>query len=87
MRTSGTRGRFLREEGGFTLTEMMITTIMMIVVLMALYSIFDMSVRIASFSNNKVEAVAGARVGLEKMEREIRAAYQVDSNAANPYLF
>jgi type II secretory pathway pseudopilin PulG len=82
LRTSGARGRFLREEGGFTLTEMMITTIVMIVVLMALYSIFDMSMRISSFTNNKVEAVASARAGLEKMEREIRAAYPVTTNSS-----
>ena len=82
MRTNGARGRFLRDEGGFTLIEMMITTVLMIVVLFALYSIFDMSVRIFSLSNNKVEAVAGARVGLEKMEREIRAAYPVNTSSS-----
>ncbi len=51
----------------------------MIVVLSALYSVFDMSLRVFSFGNDKVEAVESARVGMEKMEREIRAAYPVDS--------
>jgi type II secretory pathway pseudopilin PulG len=81
------RERFLKEEGGFTLVEMMITTMMMIVVLLALYSIFDMSLRVFSVGNNKVEAVASARVGLEKMEREIRAAYPVNASASNLSLF
>ena len=35
----------------------------MIVVFFALYSIFDMSLRVFSFGNNKVEAMESARVG------------------------
>jgi type II secretory pathway component PulJ len=69
------RERLRREEGGFTLTEMMVSIMIMIVVLFALYSVFDMSLRVFSFGNNKVEATESARVGLEKMEREIRQAY------------
>ena len=75
--------RFLREERGFTLTEMMVTIVIWIVMLFALYSIFDMSLRVFSYGNNKVEAMESARLGLEKMEREIRAAYPVDSNDPN----
>jgi prepilin-type N-terminal cleavage/methylation domain-containing protein len=74
------RARFLKEERGFTLTEMLVTTIIMIIVLFALYSIFDMSVRTFSYGSNKVEAVESARLGLERMEREIRAAYPVASD-------
>jgi prepilin-type N-terminal cleavage/methylation domain-containing protein len=70
--------RLLREERGFTLVEMTVTIMIMIVVLFALYSIFDMSMRVFSFGNDKVEATENARLGLEKMEREIRAAYPVD---------
>jgi prepilin-type N-terminal cleavage/methylation domain-containing protein len=74
MRGSVTR-RLLREESGFTLVEVLVTMTIMIVVLSALYGIFDMGLRTFSFGNNKVEAVENARLGLEKMEREIRAAY------------
>jgi Tfp pilus assembly protein PilW len=81
-------GRIMREEKGFTLTEMMVTIVIWIVMLFALYSIFDMSMRVFSFGSNKVEAMESARLGLEKMEREIRAAYPVDSNdPANDHLF
>jgi hypothetical protein len=59
----------------------------MIVVLMALYSMFDMSVRVFSFGNNKVEADAKARLGMEKMEREIRAAYPVDRMNGQDHVF
>jgi len=65
----------LDREDGFSLVEMMVTMLIMLIVLFALYGIFDMSLRVFSFSNNKVEAVEQARVGLERMEREIRAAY------------
>ena len=48
------KGRVLREERGFTLTEMMVTTVIWIVMLFALYSMFDMSIRVFGFGNNKV---------------------------------
>jgi Tfp pilus assembly protein PilW len=82
------KGRVLREERGFTLTEMMVTIVIWIVMLFALYSMFDMSIRVFGVGNNKVEAMESARLGLEKMEREIRAAYPVDSNdPLNSHLF
>src|SRR5215218_5451234 len=62
--------RILRDEGGFTLPELLVTMVMMIVVLFALYSIFDMSIRVFSFGNDKTEAVENARLGMEKMARE-----------------
>src|SRR5215203_863659 len=74
------RERFLKEEKGFSLPEMLVTIVIMMVVFFALYSVFDMSVRIFSFGSNKVEAVESARLGLERMEREIRAAYPVGSD-------
>lgn len=80
--------RLLREEDGFTLPELLVTMLMMVIVLFALYSIFDMSIRVFSFGNDKVEAVQTARQGLEKMEREIRAAYPVNgANSTSRYLF
>jgi hypothetical protein len=44
------------------------------VVFFALYSIFDMSIKVFSYGNSKAEAMENARAGLEKMEREIRQA-------------
>ena len=82
--------RLLLDEKGFTLSEVMVTMLIMIMVLFALYSIFDMSLRIFSFGNDKVEAVENARLGLEKMKREIRAAYPYDRtnvSTADDYLF
>lgn len=77
------RERLLRDEGGFTLPEVLVTMMIMVTVMFALYSIFDMSLRVFSFGNDETEAVENARLGLEKMEREIRAAYPYDK-AASP---
>jgi prepilin-type N-terminal cleavage/methylation domain-containing protein len=77
----------LREEGGFTLPEMLVTIMIMIAVLFALYSIFDMGMRVFSFGNDKVEAVENARLGLEKMERELRDAYPYNKAGGNTTLF
>jgi prepilin-type N-terminal cleavage/methylation domain-containing protein len=74
----------LLEEKGFTLPEVLVTTMIMIVVLFALYSIFDMSLRTFAFGNDKVEAVENARLGLEKMEREVRGAYPYNKGASPP---
>jgi prepilin-type N-terminal cleavage/methylation domain-containing protein len=76
--------RVLRDEGGFTLPEMLVTTMMMLVVMFALYSIFDMSIKVFSFGNDKVEAVENTRIGLEKMTRELRAAYPADNVDTDP---
>ena len=46
----------------------------MIIVLFALHSMFEMSLKVYSYGNNKVEATETSRVALEKMEREIRQA-------------
>ncbi len=84
------RDRVLKEEDGFTLAEMLVTMMIMIMVLFALYSIFDMSLRVFSFGNDKIEAVQNARLGLEKMGREIRAAYPCDASdnvTTNDHLF
>jgi prepilin-type N-terminal cleavage/methylation domain-containing protein len=84
LRTGGVRGRILREERGFTLTEMMVTIVIFTVILSALYSLFDMSVKVFMYGNNKAEAMENARLGLEKMEREIRQAYAFDRGADPP---
>ena len=73
--------RFLEEESGFTLAEMLVAMTLMVTVLFALYGIFDMSIRVFSYGNDKIEAVENARVGLEKMQREIRAAYPTGSGS------
>lgn len=78
------RHKVLRDESGFTLIEVLVAMMMMITVMFALYSIFDMSLRVFSFGNDRIEAVENARLGMERMEREIRAAYPVDKISDPP---
>lgn len=79
--------RLLREQAGFTLVEVLVTAMLMIMVMFALYSIFDMSIRVFSFGNDKLEATENARIGLEKMSREIRSAYPPDKAGGKEHLF
>lgn len=82
--------KVLENEGGFTLAEVLVTTMVMLLVFFALYSIFDMSIRVFTFGNGKVEATENARLGLERMEREIRAAHPYDASddsTAGDHLF
>lgn len=85
MRRVMTR-RLLADQQGFTLVEMLVTMAMMLVVMSAIYSIFDSGIRVFTFGNAKVEATESARIGLEKMAREIRAAYPVNKAAGNSSL-
>jgi type II secretory pathway pseudopilin PulG len=75
---AGTRSRLLRDEDGFTLAEVLVAMTMMVTVLFALYAIFDTSVRFLRYGSDELEAVESARIGLERMAREIRAAYPHD---------
>jgi len=81
------RVRFFKDERGFTLSEMLVTIIIMMFVLLALAGIFDASLKVFSFGNNKVEAMESARIGVEKMEREIRQAYNFNSASSQNHLF
>lgn len=75
------------DESGFTLPEVLVAMVMMLTVMFALYSIFDMSLRVFSFGNDKTEAVEGARIGIARMEREVRAAYPEDKASDEEKLF
>jgi prepilin-type N-terminal cleavage/methylation domain-containing protein len=75
--SAGARRRFLKDDG-FTLPEVLVAMTMMVTVLFALYALFDTSVRIFSYGSDELEAAENARLGLERMEREIRAAYPHD---------
>ena len=85
IRIHGTH--IVKNESGFTLTEVLVTIMLMVVVFFALHSIFDMSLRVFGFGNDKVEATENARIGAERMEREIRAAYPVDRIAGYAHVF
>lgn len=76
-------------EAGFTLVEVLVAATMMFAVLFALYAIFDASVRAFGYGGDRVQAAGDARLALDRMEREIRAAYPYDltSNPPERHLF
>ncbi len=76
--------RVLRREDGFTLPEMIVTMVIMVIALLALHGVFNMSIRVFSVGSDKIESTENARVALERMEREIRAAYPYDLTATPP---
>jgi type II secretory pathway component PulJ len=78
------RRRFWREAAGFTLVEVMVSSMMLFAVLFALYAIFDVSVRTFGYGRDRLESVENARLALGKMEREIRAAYPYDLASSPP---
>jgi type II secretory pathway pseudopilin PulG len=65
-------------EDGFTLPEALVAVVMTAAVLLALYAVFDASVRVFAAARGNAEAAQAARLGLARMEREIRAAYPRD---------
>lgn len=68
----------IRGEEGFTLPEVLVSMVMMVLVLFALYAMFDAAVRVFAAGRNEAEAAQNAQQGLARMEREIRAAYPRD---------
>ena len=66
---------------------MTVTMMVMIIVMFGLYSIFDMSLRVYGVGNDKVEATQNARMGLDKISRELRAAYPASKAGEKTQLF
>ncbi len=79
------RPRAVRE-GGFTLPEALVAVVMTAAVLLALYAVFDASVRVFGAARGNAEAAQAARIGLARMEREIRAAYPRDKASGDATL-
>jgi Prokaryotic N-terminal methylation motif len=73
-------------EAGFTLPEALVAMVTTAVVLLALYAVFDAGVRVFGAGRERAEAVQSARLGLARMEREIRAAYPPDKAAGDTVL-
>ena len=74
------------DEAGFTLPEALVAVVMTAAVLLALYAVFDAGVRVFGAGRDQAEAVQSARLGLTRMEREIRAAYPRDKAAGDARL-
>lgn len=79
--------RIRQDEDGFTLIEALISMLLLVGVMFALYAVFDAGVRVMSAGTDETEAAERARLGLERMEREIRAAHPLDPASGKSQLF
>ncbi|AHY47279.1 Hypothetical Protein RradSPS_1996 [Rubrobacter radiotolerans] len=78
----------LGDEAGFTLIEALVSTVVMLAVLFALYAFFDAGVRLVGTGEDRTEASAASRLALQRIERELKAASPYDpSDAGRDHLF
>ena len=66
-----------RDERGFTLTELLVVTAVLGLMLTAVGSLMMSSQQAYSFGSNRVEAQQNARVALDLMTRELRGAQSI----------
>ena len=76
------RRRFWREATGFTLVEVMVSSMMLFAVLFALYAIFDVSVRAFGYGRDRLESVENARLTWSRMTFVIPSSRLIQSPPA-----
>jgi type II secretory pathway pseudopilin PulG len=64
-------------QAGWTLVELLISVVVLIVVLLATASVLTLTSRVAVREQNRAFAIGDVRVGLSRMTRELRQAQQV----------
>ncbi len=69
----------LKKNLGFTLAEMLISIVIILLVVLMITSIFTLSQRSMRQANNKAELIQNSRVALDLMSREIRQAKKIIS--------
>lgn len=62
---------------GFTLAEMLVSIVIILLVILMITSIFTLSQRTMRQANNKAELIQNSRVSLDLMSREIRQAKKI----------
>lgn len=70
-------GLRLREQAGFTLTELLVAMALMVVVMLAVLALLDTSSHAIATEQERPHAVLEAQTGLLGMTRELRETYQV----------
>jgi prepilin-type N-terminal cleavage/methylation domain-containing protein len=75
--------RLAREQGGFSLIELLTAAALLTVILGAVLSLLDTTQEIAPQDQERAEAIREAQVGIHAMTRELRSAYQLDTTG--PY--
>lgn len=65
---------------GFSLVELLVTALILTVILVAIYLMYETNMTTATWGNKQAELQQNARVALDMMEREIRMAGYDPSN-------
>ena len=66
--------RLLRDERGFTLVELLAASVVGVIVVGAAFGLLDATVRGRATTEDRVDAVARGRIGMEAITRDLRAA-------------
>jgi prepilin-type N-terminal cleavage/methylation domain-containing protein len=74
-----------RAERGFTLVELLVASMVLVIVLMATLTALDGSKRLAAQEVERGHAITDARAGLDRMVRELRHATAVTTPTANSF--
>jgi prepilin-type N-terminal cleavage/methylation domain-containing protein len=69
------------DERGFTLVELLVGMLVLVVVMLATLQVLDDSTRISQRDNERAAAIQDAQVGLDRMVRELRHATTVAGSA------
>src|SRR5688500_13952720 len=81
-----TRAR-VSAQRGLTLVEMMITVSVLVIVLLATFALLDSSRETASKEQQRSDSIREARTGLQRMAKELRAAYAIQSLSSTSIAF
>ena len=84
MREQVATGSILSCERGFTLAEALVASVLMVIVLIPLYTMFMTGHRTFNTGVDRAEIQQNARVALQSMTREIRMAGYESPGLANP---
>jgi len=76
-------GRRLADEAGMTLVELLVVAVLLTVVLGATLSPFEFAQRQTPKNVEYAAAISEASTGLQRMIREIRQAYRINSTSSN----
>lgn len=67
------------EDDGFTLVELLVTTLLVGIVTLVLFSTSDALTRIAATTQSRSETLGDSRTALERIARDLRAANPIDA--------
>lgn len=72
------------DEDGFTLPELLITTMLVAILSITLFSMSDALTRTVATTENRSRSVTDARTALERIARDLRAANPIDELSGGP---